>query len=47
MNDADAAFLSNRNGQTGFGDGIHRSGYQRDIQGDFFSQLGFEFHFAR
>ena len=34
VDDADAAFLSHGNGQTGFGDGVHGSGNQGNIQLD-------------
>ena len=32
MNNADTAFLSQRNGQACLSDGVHCSGYQRDIE---------------
>ncbi len=42
VDDADATFLGHGNGQARFGDGIHRSGQQRDVQFDATGQAGLE-----
>ena len=40
VNDADSAFLGDRDRKPRLGDGIHRGGHQRDIQGDATCQPG-------
>ena len=47
MDDAQAAFLSHRNGQTGFGYGIHSGGKQGEVEGDLAGESGFEGNVAR
>ena len=42
MDDADAAFLRHRNGQTGFGYGVHGGGEQGQVERDVAGELGFE-----
>ncbi|MNJ74310.1 hypothetical protein D3C77_712250 [compost metagenome] len=42
VNEAQTAFLRQRDGQAGFGNGIHGCGQHRDIQADIFGQLGAE-----
>jgi hypothetical protein len=42
VNDANAAFLRDGDGQTGFGDGVHRGGNQRQIEPDIAGKLGGE-----
>ncbi len=44
VDDAHATFLRHGNRQTGFGDGIHRSRQQRDVQFDTTGQTGLETH---
>ena len=44
VDDADAAFLGHGDGQAGFGHGIHRGGYQRDVQFDAAGQASFQTH---
>ena len=47
VNNADTAFLRHGNGQAGFGNRIHGSGYQRQIQGDIAGEAGVEGNVAR
>ena len=47
VNDADAAFLRQRNRQTPFGNGIHGRGKQRQIESDVARQAGGQADIAR
>src|SRR5690606_22668209 len=47
VNDADTAFLRDGNGQTGFGNSIHSSRNQRNIELDCAGQTGLERHVFR
>ena len=47
MNHADTAFPSQRNGQRGFGDGIHGGGYDRYVQLDIARKPSGNVHLAR
>ena len=47
MNDADAAFAGDRDGEFALRDGIHRRTHQRDIQADVVRQLCCEVHLGR
>jgi hypothetical protein len=47
VNNADAAFLSQRDGQTSLGHGIHGSGHQRNIEADVTGQLRGQIHLVR
>ena len=42
VDDANATFLRHGDGQAGFGDGVHGSGNQRNVQLDFAGQAGLE-----
>ena len=44
VHDADAALLSDCNGKSRFGDGVHSGGYERNIKQDVFGQLRFQRH---
>ena len=46
VNDADAAFLRHRDGQIGFGHGVHGGRDHRKIQGDFAGQAGAKLNVA-
>jgi hypothetical protein len=47
VDDAHATHLRHRNGETGFGDGVHGGGHERHIQGNVAGQPGFEAGVAR
>ena len=46
VDDPDAAFLGQGDRQGGLGDGVHRRGDQRDVDGDAARQLGADVHLA-
>ena len=46
-NDPDPAFLRERNGETRFGDGVHGSGHQRNVQGNVAREFRLEADVAR
>ena len=47
MDDADAAFLRDRDGEPRLGDGVHRGGDERDVQADGARELRLEVDLAR
>jgi len=47
MDDADAALLRHSDGETGFGDRVHRGGDHREVDADFAGQPARERDFAR
>ncbi len=47
VDDADAAFLCDGDGETGFGDGVHRGGDHREVDADFAGQSARKRDFAR
>ena len=47
VDDADAAFLSEGDGETGLGDGVHRRRDEGDVERDVAGQAGLEVHFRR